>query len=212
MTENLDQTYLRLLDVSGSLALLVVLAMLLERALALIFDYHWFQEYSKKREGLKTPIAFLASWFTCNHVNFDVLCQLFKNSGGLETPSHIGILITSAVVAGGSAGAITLFQGVLNFSRDARNSLLEANKANAEAQLQEALARKSKAEAEIATHITQQRSAELERTEIEAKTLSGKYLQTSDFDNHIDGCCIENTVHVTEDHDLPAAEGGVSPL
>lgn len=212
MTESLDQTYIRLLDVTGSLALLVVLAMLLERALALIFDYHWFQEFSKKREGLKTPIAFLVSWFTCVHVNFDVLCQLFKNSGGVAIPSQIGILITSAVVAGGSAGAITLFQGVLNFSRDARNSLLEANKANADAELQEAVARKTKAEAEIAAHITQQRLAELERAEIETKTLRAKYLQTSDIDNDIDGCSIEHAEHATADHDLPAAEGGVSPL
>ena len=158
------------------------------------------------------PIAFLASWFTCNHVDFDILCQLFKNSDGTAIPSKIGILITSAVVAGGSAGAITLFQGVFNFSRDARNSLLEANKANADAELQEALARKSKAEAEIAAHITQQRLAELERTEIETNTLRKRYLQTTEFDNDIDGCCIEHTDHATEDHDLPAAEGGVSPL
>ena len=52
-----DLAYERLLDVSGALLLLVILAMLLERALAIIFEYHWFQKLSEKIEGLKTPIS-----------------------------------------------------------------------------------------------------------------------------------------------------------
>jgi hypothetical protein len=69
-------------------------------------------------------------------------------------------LITAAVVAGGSAGAITLFQGVLNFNRDSRTSLIEANKARAEADLAEARARKEKAEVEVAEAVAKKKKVE----------------------------------------------------
>lgn len=147
---NPEQAYARLLDVSGAVSILVILAMLLERALALLFDYHWFQKFSERVDGLKAPIAFFVSWFTCNFVGFDILVRLFPSASGTAEPSAIGVLITAAVVAGGSAGAITLFQGVLNFNRDSRTSLIEANKARAEADLAEARARKEKAEVEVA--------------------------------------------------------------
>lgn len=67
------------------------------------------------------------------------------------------MLITAAIVAGGSAGAMTLFQGVLKFNRESRTSIIEANlaesnsrKDKAEAEAAEAKARKEKAEAEAA--------------------------------------------------------------
>lgn len=155
-----EQAYARLLDVSGAVSLLVVLAMLLERALALLFDYHWFQKLSQRIEGLKSPIALFVSWFTCNFVGFDVLSRLFPPSNGTAEPKAIGILITAAVVAGGSAGAITLFQGVLNFNRDSRTTLIEANKARAEADLAEAKTRKDKAEAESAEAVAKKKMVE----------------------------------------------------
>ncbi|MFA6053444.1 MAG: hypothetical protein WC762_12710 [Methylobacter sp.] len=203
-----DQAYERLLDVSGALSLLVVLAMLLERALALIFDYHWFQKLSEKWKGLKAPIAFFASWFTCNYVNFDVLSLLFPSSTGAHEPKEIGILITAAIVAGGSAGAITLFQGILNFSRDSRTSLIEANKAKAEANLAEANARRDKAEAEAAVSKAKKEITEAETAEVLAKKKQ-PYSQLSPDEEEIDGCCIGHAGHTTSDEDLPAAEGGV---
>lgn len=164
-----DLAYARLLDVSGALSLLVVLAMLLERALAIIFEYHWFQKLSEKIEGLKSPIAVLASWFTCQHVQFDVLSRLFPPATGAPQPTTIGIIITAAVVAGGSAAAITLFQGVLNFGRDARTGLIEANKAKSDAELAEAKSRKDKAEAEAAEAKAKKDKAEAEAAEAVAK-------------------------------------------
>lgn len=206
-----DQAYDRLLEVLGALSLLVILAMLLERALALIFEYHWFQELSKKYDGLKTPIAFAASWFTCNHVKFDVLSRLFLPSPpsiGTPEPNAIGVLITSAIVAGGSAGAIMLFQGVLNFSREARTSLIEAKRVNAEADLAEAKARKDKAESEAAESLAKKEKAETEAI------LAKKSLFSIDsvINEEVDGCCIGHLEYTTLDENLPAAEGGVSPL
>lgn len=58
--------------VLASLATLVVLSMLLERALVLIFDYRW---YKKKLSGLglKVPISFITAWIICYQYKF-VVC------------------------------------------------------------------------------------------------------------------------------------------
>ena len=98
-----------------ALTKLVVLAMLLERALVLLFDYRWFREKIGSL-GFKSPIAFIVSWAV-------------------------------AIVAGGSAGAITLFQGVLKFSKTAQDEMKEVQKAQKDAELAEAKARKAEAEA-----------------------------------------------------------------
>lgn len=164
-----ELAYARLLNVSGALSLLVVLAMLLERALAIIFEYHWFQKLSSKVEGLKSPIALLVSWFTCHHVQFDILSILFTPIAGTPQPTAIGVIITAAIVAGGSAAAITLFQGVLSFGRDARTDLIGVNKAKSDADLAEAKSRKDKAEAEAAEAKAKKDKAEAEAAEAIAK-------------------------------------------
>jgi F0F1-type ATP synthase epsilon subunit len=64
-------------------------------------------------------------------------------------PTDMGVFVTAAIVAGGSAGAITLFQGVLKFSKEAQDIMTEANKAEAEAQKKKAEAEKAEAEARI---------------------------------------------------------------
>lgn len=125
-----------------SLAKLVIFAMLLERALVLIFDYRW---YKAKLDGLglKVPIAFLVSWFVCTYYGFDVLSALFEP----DKPTPMGLFLTAAIAAGGSAGAITLFQGVFKFSKESQESLRKLQKAEAEATLVEAETRKKKAKA-----------------------------------------------------------------
>lgn len=143
-----DLAYARFLDVSGALMMLVILAMLLERALAVLFEYHWFRKASESVEGLKTPLALFASWVVCRHVGFDILASLFPPPGGAYLPTPIGIIVTSAVVAGGSAGAMTLFQGVLGLGRETRLGMLELKKARNEAQLAEAWARRDRAASE----------------------------------------------------------------
>jgi signal transduction histidine kinase len=127
--------------VLASLATLVVLSMLLERALVLIFDYRW---YKKKLSGLglKVPISFITAWIICYQYKFDVLSKLFEP----DKWSKMGVFLTAAIVAGGSAGAITLFQGVLKFNKEAQDSLRKANLAEAEAKRMKAEAEKVEAE------------------------------------------------------------------
>ena len=104
----------------AALTKLVVLAMLLERALVLLFDYRWFRE-KIDGFGLKSPIAFLVSWGVCSFYKFDVLGALFEANNA----SSMGFFVTGAIVAGGSAGAITLFQGVMKFSKSAQEVMKE---------------------------------------------------------------------------------------
>lgn len=125
----------------ASLAKLVILAMLLERGLVLIFDYRWYK-VKLNGIGLKVPISFGVSWFICSYYKFDVLSVIFEP----DTPISMGVFLTAAIAAGGSAGAITLFQGVLKFSKEAQDQMKEVQKAEAEVRKQEAEAQRAEAE------------------------------------------------------------------
>ena len=127
-----------------ALVKLVIIAMLLERAMVLIFDYRWFK---KKLDGygLKVPITIIVSWMICHKYAFDVFKTIFTQ----QSHTALGVFITAAVVAGGSAAAITLFQGVFKFSKDAQEAIKETQKAEAEARKMKADADKAVEEARI---------------------------------------------------------------
>jgi hypothetical protein len=99
-----------------ALSVLVVLAMLVERALAQLFDSHWFLaiEIERADRGLgtfKPLIAFVASAAICVLWNFDVVTILL----GKQVDTLLGGILTGAVVAGGSKGAMKLFENVLGW-------------------------------------------------------------------------------------------------
>ena len=52
-----------------------------------------------------------------------------------------GVVLTSLIVSGGSAGAILIFQGYLNLSKQGRDAAVEARKSNMEADKAAAVAR-----------------------------------------------------------------------
>ena len=128
------------LRVMAALAKLVVLAAVLERALVLLFDWRWYEK-TLSGKGLKVPIVYAFSWTICHFYGFDVLSELFEPG----KPTLMGISLTAAIAAGGSAGAITLFQIVFSFSKEAQGKLREAKLAEAEARTAVARARKKKA-------------------------------------------------------------------
>lgn len=99
-----------------ALSVLVVLAMLVERALAQLFDSHWFLaiELERSDRGLgsfKPLIAFVVSAAICALWNFDVVTILLGN----QVDTLLGAILTGGVVAGGSKGAMKLFQDVLGW-------------------------------------------------------------------------------------------------
>jgi len=158
--------------VLGALGKLVVLSMMLERGLAFIFEHDWFvgattkevvdptDANKKKREsyipGLRGFLALAAALSLCFGYNFDVLSVIFGRTEG----TWIGIVVTAFVAAGGSAGALTIFQGFLNISKESREGMMAARKAEMDAALAEAKAKKEKAEAERAEAEARKKVAE----------------------------------------------------
>ncbi|MBW2663371.1 MAG: hypothetical protein JRD93_15640 [Deltaproteobacteria bacterium] len=153
LPSDLSPDFVRIL---ASLAKLVVLAMLLERALVIIFDYRWYKKKLDKF-GLKVPISLMASWLICHYYKFDVLSALFEP----KQTTHMGIFLTAAIVAGGSAGAITLFQGVFKFSKEAQDVMKEAQRAEAETRKMKAAAEIATAEADVAEAHARKAQAEV---------------------------------------------------
>lgn len=96
----------------------VILAFLIERGLYFVFDYRHLREVLKKR-GLKAPIVLGVAWFICWNADFDVIARVVDPGG--ETA--VGVFITAAIVAGGSAAAMTLFHDILKFTRSAREEI-----------------------------------------------------------------------------------------
>ena len=63
---------------------------------------------------LRAPVAFGVSLLICMQYKFDLLSKIFESQNSL-----LGYVITAATIAGGSKGAILLFQGILGFGHEA---------------------------------------------------------------------------------------------
>ena len=113
-------------SILGAVAMLVVLSLVLERALIVFFEWGIWKEWLEKRK-LRGPIALAAAYFLCVYGKFDLFSILFAKSEGWPAPLSFGVFATAAVIAGGSKGAILLFQDMLGFSSqaiDARRKLM----------------------------------------------------------------------------------------
>ncbi len=170
----MDEQYETFVTILGALGKLVVAATIVERGLAFIFEHKWFTALLMKEStdpadatktvvkskvpGLKGLIALSCSIGISFGYGFDILHVLF----GTSKADSIGMLITGFVIAGGSAGAIAIFQGYLNISKDSRDAIIAARKAEAESAKEvaesaalEAKAKKENAEAESAKEVAQ---------------------------------------------------------
>lgn len=175
----MDAQYEAFVLVLGALGRLVVAATIVERALAFIFEHKWFIGLFMKQvpdpddttklvlesrvPGLKGLIALACSIGISFGYGFDILHVLF----GTTTADSIGMLITGFVIAGGSSGAIAIFQGYLKISKDSRDATIAARKAEAESVKEiaklaalEARARKETADAEREEALLRKKIAE----------------------------------------------------
>ena len=103
---------------------LVLLSMVLERAMILLFEWRWYEKWFNKR-GLKVPITYMVALAICKNLNFDVFDTIMNPpvsvpNEATEATVGMGIYLTAAVLGGGSAGAITLFQGVMSMTKSAQ--------------------------------------------------------------------------------------------
>jgi CHASE2 domain-containing sensor protein len=106
------------------LAGVVIMAFIIERALAVLFESRFFISRWKKK-SLKELIAFLIAGLTCWYWQFDAISMIFLK----EKVTLLGMIITGAVVAGGSKGAIKLFRDVMGFKSTAQEEKEDADKA-----------------------------------------------------------------------------------
>ena len=100
---------------------------------------------------MKGLLALAASLGISFGYKFDVFDALFPNNSNDVT----GKLLTAFVIAGGSAGALAIFQSYLGIGKKSRDAIIEARKAEAaaakevaELSVAEAKAKRDKAEAE----------------------------------------------------------------
>lgn len=107
----------------GNLLVLVIAAMLLERALSIVFEWGLIEPMLTKYK-LRAPLALLTAWLMCQTYGFDMLSVIFTKTAANTTP---GILLTAATIAGGSKGAILLFQGILGFSKESVDASMGRN-------------------------------------------------------------------------------------
>jgi uncharacterized BrkB/YihY/UPF0761 family membrane protein len=111
--------------VLGVLFTIVVLAMILERALSIVFEWGLWDQFLKQKK-LRAPLALIASYAICWYMKLDILLIIDKQDPGKFQLLSIGTFLTAATIAGGSKGAITLFQNVLNFSKGGTVAAQEA--------------------------------------------------------------------------------------
>jgi len=96
-----------------ALATIVVLSFIVERALALLFEWRFFVN-APWSSGVKEPIAFLVSLAVCWYWRLDALSVILRG----EKVGPFGTLLTAAVIAGGSKAALKLFRDVLGVEAD----------------------------------------------------------------------------------------------
>ena len=157
---NLELRFGSVLLVAASLARLVVIAMLLERGLAFVFEYYWFRFASEKVHGLRAALALAVSMLVCFLYRFDIFGDLVHGGGTPRGVTNAGIVFTSFIVAGCSVGFIALFQGVFDWSKSSRDELIRAKQMTAAAVAREALARGTAAQALVAEAETRRLKAE----------------------------------------------------
>jgi|CXWL01.1.fsa_nt_gi hypothetical protein len=180
MTETDQQQLIAILAV---LSKLVILSIILERGLAFVFEQEWFVKFTtsevqdpedptkkiklSRLSGLKGLIALLVAGGICYKYDFDIMKIIFN-----ADLSYVGIIITSVVAAGGSAGAITIFQGFLNINKESRDSLIAAKKAESDSlkQIAEAQAAEAKLKAEAAKVFLETQVADAKAKQVIADT------------------------------------------
>ena len=109
---------------------------------------------------VKAVLTYAAALLLCMLFDFDIFTAIFPSAPSKHT--SLVLWLTAAVVAGGSAGAIKLFQDVLGLSKTARDASRDAREAEAQARLSKAQA--DKAIADVALQQAQQQKELLEVT------------------------------------------------
>lgn len=118
-----------------------VLAVVIESALALIFNWRPFLTRFDGR-GVRSLVAFVISWLVARSLELDLVERISEATtpGTNEPSSQLGYLLTGLVLAGGSGGVNNLFRS-LGFRQINRKEEVIAKPAKTEAWLAVRLSR-----------------------------------------------------------------------
>ena len=106
-----------IIPIAFALFQLVVIALVLERALFIIFDVElWREKLTSTHKAIFTAAVSIG---ICFYYGFDLFARIIEISGG-NTPT--GMVLTGLVVSGGSSGARRLTQEFLKLSREHRDA------------------------------------------------------------------------------------------
>jgi hypothetical protein len=97
--------------------LVTIMAVLLERSLALVFEQKFVQRILSGK-GLKEIIAFGICFFVCKEWAIDVVSMMLK----VEPGKMLGFAITAAAIAGGSKASIKLFNDVIGIGKTRKDA------------------------------------------------------------------------------------------
>lgn len=103
--------WMRLIEV---LTAVVVLAVFLERGLAVIFESRFWVS-RRGLSPLKEPIALMAALLIVWDLDFDALSMIALT----ERISWVGRAVTAAVIAGGSKASLKLFRDIMGIQSSA---------------------------------------------------------------------------------------------
>lgn len=90
------------------LATIIVLAFMLERALAWLFELEWWVRSQKARAARPFVTIVAAAWI-CWYLKFDAFSIILPQA----KTNAIGYIVTAMVIAGGSKASIALFRDVM---------------------------------------------------------------------------------------------------
>ena len=118
--------YERLMEV---LITIVIFSFFVERALSVLFESGIFIKKTKGKKGVKETIAIIVSIAVCWSWEFDALTIFLVSNDHM---TYGGIIITGAIVAGGSKASIALFRDVMGFMSNAEKKRIAAKKLNSQ--------------------------------------------------------------------------------
>lgn len=118
-----------------AVGLIVILAFIVERALAVLFESRMF--VCRYGSGpAKEVIATVVSIIICFAWKFDALSMIVLT----EHTTPWGFVLTGMVIAGGSKGAVKLFHDLLNIKSSAVAEQQEVNRVTKDVRVEEAVA------------------------------------------------------------------------
>ena len=113
--QNLKDIEVQLDVLFETLLLVAVVSAIVERALSVVFESRAWVARHKKKPTPKPLIVVIFSVLICYFYQIDIMAVLMNH----QQVSLVGLLVSGALIAGGSKASIKLFRDVLDIQSEA---------------------------------------------------------------------------------------------